>query len=50
MAGVSGDDVAIEDAVAIAQFSVATGRVPAPSQWCDGIIDQMQADALESLF
>jgi hypothetical protein len=49
MAGVT-DEIDLEDAVGIASFQVAMGRVPAPGQWVDGIIDARQADAMESFF
>jgi hypothetical protein len=49
MAGVS-DDVELEDAIGLASFQIMTGRVPAPGQWVDAIIDAAKADAMESFF
>jgi len=49
MAGVT-DEVELEDAMGIASFQVAMGRVPPPVTWVDGIIDQQQADAMEGFF
>jgi len=49
MAGVT-DEIELEDAIGIASFQVAMGRVPGPAEWVDGIIDQRQADAMEGFF
>jgi hypothetical protein len=44
------DELELEDAMGLASFLVSTGRVPAPGQWVDGMIDQAKADAMESFF
>jgi len=44
------DEIEFDDALGIAQFQIAMGRVPAPGRWVDGMIDQAQADAMESMF
>jgi hypothetical protein len=49
MAGVM-DEIELEDALGIASFQVATGLVPAPGQWVDGIINARQANAMEGFF
>jgi hypothetical protein len=48
MAGVT-DEIELEDAIGLASFQVAAGRVPPPARWVDGMIDQAKADAMESL-
>ena len=49
MAGVN-DEIEVEDAIGIASFLVATGRVPAPERWVDAIIEQDAANAMEGFF
>jgi hypothetical protein len=49
LAGVT-DEIDLEDALAIASFQVAMGRVPAPGMWVDGLIEQAQADRIEAFF
>ena len=49
MAGVT-DEVDVEDAVGIASFLVAMGRVPTPAQWVDAIAEEAQANAMEGFF
>jgi hypothetical protein len=49
MAGVT-DELEVEDAVGIASFLVAMGRVPAPAQWVDAILKESEANAMEGFF
>jgi len=49
MAGVT-DEIELEDALGIASFQVAMGRVPAPAQWVEAIVDAERADAMEGFF
>jgi hypothetical protein len=49
MAGVT-DELELEDAVGIASFLVQMGRVPAPQEWVDAILDEQQANAMEGFF
>jgi hypothetical protein len=49
MAGVT-EEIELEDAMGIASFLVAMGRVPHPAQWIDGLIESGQANAMEGFF
>ena len=49
MAGVT-EEIDVEDAVGIASFLVAMGRVPAPAQWVDAMIERDAANAMEGFF
>lgn len=49
LAGVT-DEIELEDALGIASFLVAMGRVPPPSVWVDGFIEQAQSDRIEAFF
>lgn len=44
------DEIELEDALAIASFQITMGRVPPPSMWVDGLIDQAQSDRMEAFF
>jgi hypothetical protein len=48
---VNGDEeVELEEAMGIASMLVAAGKVPAPGQWVDGMIEQAKSDAMEGFF
>ena len=49
LAGVT-DEIELEDALGIASFQVAMGRVPPPAAWVDGLIQQAQSDRIEGFF
>jgi len=49
MAGVI-DEIELEDALGIASFQVAMGRVPAVNSWVDGLVESQRADAMEGFF
>ncbi len=49
LAGVT-DEIELEDALGIASFQVAMGRVPPPDTWVDGLIEQAQSDRIEAFF
>ncbi len=49
LAGVT-DEIELEDALGIASFQVAMGRVPPPTMWVDGLIEQSQSDRIEAFF
>jgi hypothetical protein len=49
MAGVT-DEIDVEDAVGIASFLIAMGRVPAPAHWVDAMIEQDAAQTMEGFF
>jgi hypothetical protein len=49
LAGVT-DEIELEDALGIASFQVAMGRVPPPAMWVDGLIEQAQSDQIEAFF
>jgi hypothetical protein len=44
------DEIDLEDAVGIASFQVAMGRVPPASAWVDGLIEARQQDFMEAFF
>lgn len=44
------DEIDLEDAIGIASFQVATGRVPPASVWVDGLIKTHQQDVMEAFF
>ena len=47
MAGVT-DEIDLEDAVGIASFQVAMGRVPAATAWVDGLADAASEERNEA--
>jgi len=47
VAGVT-HEIDLEDALGIASFMVAAGRVPGPGRWVDGIVEQQQVEAIEN--
>ena len=49
MAGVT-DEIDLEDALGIASFQVATGRVPPAGLWVEGLIQARQQDSLDAFF
>jgi hypothetical protein len=49
MAGES-DEIELEDALGIASFQVAMGRVPPASLWVESLIDDQQAASMEAFF
>ena len=44
------EEIALEDAMGIASFQVATGRVPPASAWVDGLIEAQQEASMEAFF
>jgi hypothetical protein len=40
----------LADALSIASFQVAMGRVPPPEVWVDGLVEQAQTDRIEAFF
>jgi hypothetical protein len=44
------DEIDLEDAMDIASFQVATGRVPPASSWVHGLIQAKQEDSMEAFF
>ena len=49
MAGVTHeDDIDLEDAVGIASFQVAMGRVPAATAWVDGLAEALAEERTEA--
>ena len=44
------NEITLEDAMGIASFQVATGRVPPPTLWVDGLVQAQQEDAIEAFF
>jgi hypothetical protein len=44
------DEIDIEDAIGIASFYAATGRVPRASAWVDGLIQSQTRDDMEAFF
>ena len=44
------DEIALEDAMGIASFQVATGRVPPASSWVDSLIQAQLQDSMEAYF
>jgi hypothetical protein len=49
MAGVT-DEIELDDAMGIASFQVAMGRVPHPAAWVDGLIESDRANQMEGFF
>ncbi len=47
MAGVT-DEIDLEDAIGIASFQVATGQVPPPYAWVDGLVEAAAAERTEA--
>lgn len=47
MAGVT-DEIDLEDAIGIASFQVAMGRVPPPAAWVDGLMETTAAEQAEA--
>jgi hypothetical protein len=49
MAGVSGDgEVDFEDAIGIASFQIAMGRIPPAAAWVDGLVESADAEQTEA--
>jgi hypothetical protein len=49
MAGVTdGEEIDLEDAIGIASFQVAAGRVPAATDWVDGLAEISAAERTEA--
>jgi hypothetical protein len=44
------DEIDLEDAIGIASFQVATGRVPPATVWVDGLIQTQQHNVMEGFF
>ena len=44
------DEIDLEDAIGIASFQVATGRVPPAGAWVEGLIQARQQDSMEAFF
>jgi hypothetical protein len=44
------EEIDLEDAIGIASFQVAMGRVPPASSWVDGLIQARQEDSMEAFF
>jgi hypothetical protein len=44
------DEIDFEDALGIASFLVAMGRVPPPGAWVEGLTEAQRADAMEAFF
>jgi hypothetical protein len=42
------DEIELEDAIGIASFHVATGRVPAASAWVDGLAQVLADERTEA--
>jgi hypothetical protein len=49
MAGVT-DEIDLADAIEIASFQVAMGRVPPASAWVDGLVSAQQENVMEAFF
>lgn len=49
MAG-ENDELDLEDAIGIASFQVATGRVPPASAWVDSLVEVHLRDSMEAFF
>lgn len=43
-------DIDVEDARQVAEVAVMTGKMPPPQEWCDGLIEAQDSDAMESFF
>ena len=37
------DEIELDDAIGIASFLVAMGRVPPPAAWVDGLVESQQS-------
>ena len=44
------DEIDLEDAIGIASFLVAMGRVPPANAWVDGLTQAQQRDSMEAFF
>jgi hypothetical protein len=44
------DVIDLEDAIGIASFQVAMGRVPPATAWVEGLAQARQADVMEAFF
>ncbi len=44
------DELDLEDALGIASFQVAMGRVPPAGAWVDGLIQGHQQDLMDAFF
>lgn len=49
MAGITGS-IPMEDARAVVELMIASGKVVGPARWVDGIIERHKADAIEAIF
>ena len=49
MAGES-DEIDIEDAIGIASFQVAMGRVPPAGAWVEGLVQAQRQGSMEAFF
>jgi hypothetical protein len=44
------DEIDLEDAIGIASFQVATGRVPPASAWVEGLVQAQLQNSVEAFF
>ena len=44
------NEIELEDAIGIASFQVAMGRVPTASAWVDGLVEGRQRDSINAFF
>lgn len=44
------EEVDLDDALGIASLMIAAGRVPAPSEWVDALIEEEQSHVMEGFF
>ena len=44
------DELDLEDALGIASFLLAMGRVPPPGLWVDGLVQAQQDETMEGFF
>ena len=44
------DEIDFDDAIGIASFQVAMGRVPPAGAWVAGLIEAQQRDVMEAFF
>jgi hypothetical protein len=49
MAG-EADEIELEEAIGIASFQVAMGRVPPANAWVDGLVENRHRNSLEAFF
>jgi hypothetical protein len=43
-------EIELEEAIGIASFQVAMGRVPPASAWVDGLVENRHRNSLEAFF